>query len=411
MKILVVASGLWHGSISILFHLLDMEKEEVLFKGLLERIGHEESSFVCECRTGTMTRSVTARNCAEGMRIALESLTEPQCAGLKDLSVLAAVGHRVVHGGEYFMDHCLVNDKVLEGIRKCVPLAPLHNPFNLQALETCFRMIPRVPQVAVFDTTFHQRIPDYAHIYALPYEYYEKYGIRRYGFHGPSHQYLMQRAAEMMGKSPASLRLITCHLGNGASVAAIREGRSIDTSMGFTPLEGLVMATRSGDMDPAVIPFLMQQEFFFQREIEGLLNKRSGLLGISGISGSMIELEREMSAGNERARLAVHVFCYRLKKYICSYLGVLGGLDAVVFSAGIGENSSYVRARTLEGLEFLGLRLDGMKNKVCRGESDIAVEKSPARILVIPTREELAIARETIKVLQFEKVKEESGTC
>jgi len=345
------------------------------------------------------------------MRLALECLLEPQCAGLGDLAELAAVGHRVVHGGEFFMDHCLVNDKVIEGIRKCVPLAPLHNPYNLQALETCRRLIPRVPQVAVFDTTFHQRIPDYAHIYALPYEYYEKYGVRRYGFHGPSHQYLSMRAAELMESPVSKLRLVTCHLGNGASVAAIRDGKSVDTSMGFTPLEGLVMATRSGDMDPAVIPFLMQQEFFFQREIEGLLNRKSGLLGISGLTGSMKELEEAMTAGDGRARLAVDVFCYRLKKYICAYLGVLGGLDALVFSAGIGENSSYVRSRTLEGLGFMGIRLDRDKNERCAFESDIAEEGSPIRILVIPTREELAIARETIKVLQFEKVKEESGTC
>jgi acetate kinase len=314
------------------------------------------------------------------------------------MSEIAAVGHRIVHGGEKFHDSVIIDEDVMNAIRDCIDLAPLHNPPNIIGVEACQHIMPGTPMVAVFDTAFHQTIPQYAYLYALPYDMYEKHRIRKYGFHGTSHKYVAQRAADMLGRPLDELKLITCHLGNGASVCAVEYGKSVETSMGFTPLDGLAMGTRSGSVDPAVVKFLMENEKMTPKEIDDYLNKKSGVLGISGISSDFRDLEEAFEEGNERARLAIRIFCYRVKQYIGSYTAVMNGLDAVVFTAGIGENNPLVRGIIMEDLDFLGLRVDPGKNNVRGREMDISAEDAKVRTLVIPTNEELAIARETLKL-------------
>jgi len=309
------------------------------------------------------------------------------------------VGHRIVHGGEKFHDSVIIDDNVMAAIRECIDLAPLHNPPNIIGIEACQHLMPNTPMVAVFDTAFHQTIPQYAYLYALPYEMYEKHGIRKYGFHGTSHKYVAQRAAAMLGRPLEELKLVTCHLGNGASVCAVESGRSVETSMGFTPLDGLAMGTRSGSIDPAVVKFLIENEKMSTKEIDDYLNKKSGVLGISGVSSDFRDLEDAIEAGNERALLAIKIFCYRVKQYIGSYAAVMNGLDAVVFTAGIGENNPLVRGMIMENLDFLGLRIDPEKNKVRGREMDISTSDARVRTLVIPTNEELAIAMETLKLI------------
>lgn len=400
MKILVMMVGFYWGSISVKFDLFDMQDETLVARGVVERIGQVDSLLTFQKETNKLSKKVVVHNCVGGIRLALQTLLDPEDGVLKDSSELGGIGHRVVHGGERFLEHCVIDDKVLDDIRECIPLAPLHNPYNLIGIETSRQLLPDVMHVAVFDTSFHRTIPEKAYIYALPYDLYVKYGVRRYGFHGPSHSFVAERAAVMLGKPLEDIKLITCHLGNGASIAAIDKGRSVDTSMGFTPLEGLVMATRSGDVDPAILLFLMEKEGYFQRDIDNLLNKRSGLLGISAISGNMVDLMKAIEEGNKRAALAVDVFCYRLKKYISAYIGVLGGVDAIVFSAGIGENNSYIRTRALDTLSCFGIALDENINSSARGETDISAPESAVKVLVIPTNEELMIARETQKLLE-----------
>ncbi|MFH0802581.1 MAG: acetate kinase [bacterium] len=392
--------GFYWGSISVKFDLFDMQDETLVARGVVERIGQADSLLTFQKETNKLSKKVVVHNCVGGIRLALQTLLDPEDGVLKDSSELGGIGHRVVHGGERFLEHCVIDDKVLDDIRECIPLAPLHNPYNLIGIETSRQLLPDVMHVAIFDTSFHRTIPEKAYIYALPYDLYVKYGVRRYGFHGPSHRFVAERAAVMLGKPLEDIKLITCHLGNGASIAAIDKGRSVDTSMGFTPLEGLVMATRSGDVDPAILLFLMEKEGYFQRDIDNLLNKRSGLLGISAISGSMVDLMKAIEEGNKRAALAVDVFCYRLKKYISAYIGVLGGVDAIVFSAGIGENNSYIRTKALDTLSCFGIALDENKNSCARGETDISTPESAVKVLVIPTNEELMIARETQKLLE-----------
>jgi len=400
VKILVMMVGFYWGSISVKFDLFDMQDETLVARGVVERIGQVDSLLTFQKETNKLSKKVVVHNCVGGIRLALQTLLDPEDGVLKDSSELGGIGHRVVHGGERFLEHCVIDDKVLDDIRECIPLAPLHNPYNLIGIETSRQLLPDVMHVAVFDTSFHRTIPEKAYIYALPYDLYVKYGVRRYGFHGPSHSFVAERAAVMLGKPLEDIKLITCHLGNGASIAAIDKGRSVDTSMGFTPLEGLVMATRSGDVDPAILLFLMEKEGYFQRDIDNLLNKRSGLLGISAISGNMVDLMKAIEEGNKRAALAVDVFCYRLKKYISAYIGVLGGVDAIVFSAGIGENNSYIRTRALDTLSCFGIALDENINSSARGETDISAPESAVKVLVIPTNEELMIARETQKLLE-----------
>ena len=328
-------------------------------------------------------------------------MVHPEYGVIKSISQIDAVGHRVVHGGEKFSESALINSKVKEAIRECIELAPLHNPPNLLGIEACEKILPGVPQVAVFDTAFHQTMEPVAYIYPIPYEYYEKYRIRRYGFHGTSHYYVSHRAAEILGKPITKLRIITLHLGNGASVTAVKFGKSVDTSMGFTPLEGLAMGTRCGDIDPAIVMFLMEKQNLSLEQINNILNKKSGLLGVSGVSNDLRDVLEAASKGNERAKLAFEIYCYRVKKYIGAYAAAMGGVDAIVFTAGAGENSPEVREKSVEGLEFLGIKIDKDKNNAARGiEKDISTEDARVRTLVIPTNEELVIALETERIVR-----------
>jgi acetate kinase len=320
---------------------------------------------------------------------------------VKDVSEIAAIGHRVVHGGEQFSDSVVIGEDVLKAIKDCVRFAPLHNPLNLMGIEACQKLAPSVPQVAVFDTAFHQTMPDYVYLYAIPYEYYEKHGVRRYGFHGTSHQFVANRAAELVGKPLKDLKMITAHLGNGCSVTAVQHGKSQETSMGLTPLNGLMMGQRCGDIDPALIPFMVEQEKTdADSVVYNVLNKKSGLLGISGLSSDMRDIEKAMAEGNERAAIAHKMFCHRVKKYIGTYAAGMGGLDVLVFTAGIGENSSLVREVTCAGMEYIGLELDKARNESPEREKVISSDKSKVTVMVIPTNEELMIARETRRLVE-----------
>ena len=309
-----------------------------------------------------------------------------------------AVGHRVVHGGEKFADSVLITPAVMEALEECCALAPLHNPPNIQGIEACQAIMPNVPQVAVFDTAFHQTMPKEAYMYALPYEYYEDYGIRRYGFHGTSHKYVAQRCAELMGKHMSDLRIITCHLGNGSSVSAIKGGRSIDTTMGFTPLSGLIMGTRTGDIDPAIVPFLMNKTGMNYDEVDTVMNKKSGVLGISGVSNDFRVIEEAAANGNKRAQLALNMFHYKVRRVIGAFAAVMGGVDAIVFTAGIGENGIGNRDAICNGLEYLGTRIDSERNNIRGKEQEISAEGSRVKIFVIPTNEEIMIARDTQRI-------------
>ncbi len=325
-------------------------------------------------------------------------------------SDIAAVGHRVVHGGEALTESVLIDAAVMEKLRECIELAPLHNPHNIKGIEACRRLLPGVPQVAVFDTAFHHTIPDYAFLYALPHVLYRRYGLRRYGFHGTSHAYVSRRAARFVGQPIESLKIITCHLGNGCSITAVQNGLSVDTSMGFTPVEGLVMGTRTGDLDPSAILHIMGREELTSAEANALLNKHSGLAGISGISSDMREIWEQTERGNERARLALNVFCYRLKKYIAAYAGVLGGLDILVFTGGIGENAYYVREMCLDTLGFLGIEIDLAKNRQpLQGDTAISTAQSAVKVLVIPTNEELVIADDTRRIVEEKETQSTLG--
>lgn len=397
MKVLVVNCG----SSSIKYQLIDMTDESVLAKGLVERIGlagavlnhtpHGKDKIVIDAEIPDHST---------GIQMVLNALVDESYGVIKELKEIAAVGHRVAHGGEKFTDSVLITADVLNELNDCVEMAPLHNPPNLMGINACAKLMPGVPQVAVFDTAFHQTMPKYVYLYGLPYELYEKYGLRRYGFHGTSHKYVAQRAAELMGRHMTDLRIITCHLGNGASIAAVKYGKSLDTSMGFTPLEGLVMGTRSGEIDPAIVPFIMKKERMTPEQVDEYLNKKSGVLGISGISSDFRDIEEAANSGDERAELALDIFAYRVKKYIGSYIVAMGGVDAIVFTAGLGENSPLIRDKICNGLEFLGTRIDLQKNKIRGKAQEISVDNSKVKIFVIPTNEELVIARDTKTICQ-----------
>ena len=318
------------------------------------------------------------------------------------MSEISAVGHRIVHGGEKFKESVIIDEDVINVIRECVELAPLHNPSNIIGIEACKHIMPNVPMVAVFDTAFHQTMPRHAYIYALPYEIYEKYKLRTYGFHGTSHKYVTERAAKMLGKPVDSLKIITCHLGNGASICAVKYGKSIETSMGFTPLQGLCMGTRSGTIDPAVITFLMEKEKMTVKDVSDFLNKKSGVLGISGVSSDFRDIEEAAKNGDDRAKLSLEIFCYRVKRFIGDYAAIMNGVDAVVFTAGIGENNGYVREEILRDMDFLGIKIDLEKNLTKGQEIDISTPDATVKTLVIPTNEELEIARETIRLVKLE---------
>lgn len=396
MKILVINSG----SSSIKYKCFDMPERTVLASGLCEKIGEPTGRLTHEAGG---RKDVTERPFADHAVALAEVLARMTATGgvLEHPGELGGVGHRLVHGGESFSESVRVDDAVIDAVRRNIPLAPLHNPANLLGLEVGRKLLPGVPQVGVFDTAFHQQMPPSAYLYALPYELYEEHRIRRYGFHGTSHAYVARRAAEVLERPAAELRIITCHLGNGASMAAVRGGRSVDTSMGFTPLEGLVMGTRPGDFDPAIVLFLQESLGMSAAEVGTLLNKKSGLLGLTGRTNDMREIEAAAAAGDRRARIAMEVYCHRVKKTIGAYTAVLGQVDALVFTAGVGENSPLVREKCVDGLAALGYAVDRERNAAApRGkEADLTAAGSRSRILVIPTDEEVAIAVETFGIL------------
>ncbi len=401
MKILVLNCG----SSSVKYELIEIEKESVLAKGIVERIGM--SGALSTYQVGKKKPVKTAAEILdhrEAIKLALDALLHPKTGVIKDKKEIVAVGHRVVHGGEKFATSVLVTEEVKEGIADCIELAPLHNPHNLRGIMACEELLPGIPQVAVFDTAFHQTMPRHAYIYGLPYTQYRKYGIRRYGFHGTSHLYVSQRVAHLMDRPLTDLKVITCHLGNGVSIAAIKGGVSIDTSMGFTPLEGLVMGTRCGDIDPAIVLYIMTNEGLSINEVNTMLNFHSGLQGLSGVSSDMYDILEEEKKGNDRARLAIEIFTYHIRKYITSYAGVMGGVDAIVFTAGIGENAPRIRALSCAGLEFLGVVIDKERNeKTIKKEGEISAPNSKVKVYCIPTNEELVIARDTYDVISKTK--------
>ncbi|BBB93237.1 MAG TPA: acetate kinase [Methylomusa anaerophila] len=395
MKILVFNCG----SSSIKYKLFDMADESVLASGLVERIGLEGSVWTHQPRgKDKVVTNTDIKNHSIGIQLVLEALTDTKHGVIASMKEIKAVGHRVLHGGEKFSASVLVSPPVMKAVEECIELGPLHNPANIIGINACGELMPGVPQVTVFDTGFHQTMPQYAYLYAIPYEAYEKYSVRRYGFHGTSHRYVSQRVAELLNESISNLRIITCHLGNGASVAAVKYGECIDTSMGLTPLEGLVMGTRSGDMDPAIIPFLMKKENMTAEQMDNYMNKKSGVLGVSGVSSDFRDVETAANNGNERAELALEMFAYRVRKYIGSYAAAMGGVDVIVFTAGLGENSISMREKICNGLEFLGTSIDPVKNNIRGKEQEINVDGAKVKIFVIPTNEELVIARDTKEI-------------
>ncbi len=391
MKILVVNCG----SSSLKYQLFEMDNEEVLAKGLVERIGIDGSILTHSVNGGKFIKEAPMDNHTDAIKYVIEALLDKEHGVITDMTEINAVGHRVVHGGEKYSESVLINEDVLNVLEDLSKLAPLHNPANIIGIKACQALMPDVPMVGVFDTSFHQTMPKEAYMYAIPYEIYEKYGVRKYGFHGTSHKYVSYKAAEFLGRDIKDMNIVTCHLGNGASLCAVKGGISIDTSMGFTPLEGSVMGTRSGDIDPAVIAFLVQELGKNVDEVLNILNKKSGVLGVSGVSSDFRDIEDAASKGNERAKLALDLYHYRVRKYIGSYAAAMGGLDCIVFTAGIGENGKTTRKEICKGLEFLGVKFDEKLNDV-RGElREINTEDSKVKILIVPTNEELMIARDT----------------
>ena len=392
MNILVINAG----SSSLKYQLLNPETQQVLAKGLCERIGIDgKFTYKPEGKQAVKEADVAMPTHNEAIKAVLDALVDPQNGVIGSMKEIDAVGHRVVHGGEKFAKSVLITDEVMAAIEECNPLAPLHNPANIIGIKACQVLMPGTPMVAVFDTAFHQTMPPVAYTYALPYEYYEKDKVRRYGFHGTSHKYVTQRAAAMLGKPIEELKLVSCHLGNGSSVTAVDGGKSVDTSMGFTPLAGLPMGTRTGDIDAGILEYLMGKYNMDIKEMLNIMNKKSGVLGVSGVSSDFRDLEAAGKEGNTRAALAVEVFEYGVKKLIGSYAAAMGGVDAVIFTAGVGENGGNNRASIVSGLEFMGIKIAPEKNKVRGEEIDISAEGATVRTLVIPTNEELMIAIDT----------------
>ncbi len=395
MKVLVVNCG----SSSIKYQLIDMQTEELMAKGYLEKIGLPDS-FLTHTVNGEKHKiEQKIDNHEEGIKLVLEQLTHPEYGVIKDLNEIDAVGHRVLHGGEKLSDSVLIDDDVIEVIRECIPLGPLHNPAQLKGIEACKAVMKGVPMVAVFDTAFHQTLPKMAYLYALPYEYYEKYGIRKYGFHGTSHRFVSKRVAELMNKPIEDLKIITCHLGQGASLCAVKGGKSVDTSMGFTPLAGVPMGTRCGDIDPSIVTFLMKKENLSPDEMDNIMNKKSGKLGVSGISSDDRDVEAAIKEGNERAKLAIDTFAYQVIGYIGRFAAQMDGVDVITFAGGVGENGIEVRKQICDSLSFLGVKIDEEKNN-CRGkEVEITTPDSKVKVFVVPTNEELTIARDTMEIV------------
>lgn len=398
MKILVLNCG----SSSLKYQLIDMSNEEVLCVGLVERIGIEGSILKQEKDgvEGKLIVEQPMKDHQDAIKLVLDAVVDPQYGGVKDIKEVEAVGHRVVHGGEKFAGSVLITDEVKAALEECIDLAPLHNPANIMGIEACEAILPGVPMVGVFDTAFHQTMPKSSYLYGLPHELYTKYGVRRYGFHGTSHRYVSQRAAAMLGKNIEDCKIITCHLGNGASIAAVDGGKSVDTSMGFTPLEGLIMGTRCGDIDSAILPFLMEKEGLDAKGLSDLMNKKSGVYGMTGISSDFRDIEDAAANNNELAQVALEAYAKKVKKYIGSYAAEMNGVDAVVFTAGVGENGIGMRADIMANMDFLGMKLDEEANKVRGKERVISTEDSKVKILLIPTNEELMIARDTLELVK-----------
>jgi len=398
MKVLVINAG----SSSLKYQLIDMDTHGVVAKGLCERIGIDGSKLT---HKNTAQKSETVfekpmKDHSDAISMVIDALVSPECGVIKSMDEIGAVGHRVVHGAETFADSCVIDDKVMDALRACVPLAPLHNPANIIGIEACAKLMPNTKQVGVFDTAFHQTMPEEAYMYALPYEMYKEHRIRKYGFHGTSHKFVSAEAAKFLGKPAEELKIITCHLGNGSSVSAVKNGKCVDTSMGFTPLDGVVMGTRCGSIDPAVVTYLVNNCGMTASEVDSLMNKKSGVLGVSGVSSDFRDLSAAADNGDKRAELALKMFAYSVKKLIGAYAAAMGGVDAVVFTGGIGENDGANRKAITEGLEFMGIAVDDAKNGI-RGEiADISKDGAAAKVLVIPTNEELMIALDTERLLK-----------
>lgn len=396
MKVLVLNCG----SSSIKYKLFDMDHKAVIAQGGIEKIGLSDSFLKLTLPNGE--KKILGKNIPEhtvGVEFILNTLVSPEYGAIKSLDEINAVGHRMVHGGEKFSESVLLTKEVLDAFTACNDLAPLHNPANLKGVRAIEAILPNVPQIGVFDTAFHQTMPDYAYMYAVPYELYEKYGVRRYGFHGTSHRYVSKRVCEFLGIQPEGTKIITCHIGNGGSISAIKDGKCVDTSMGLTPLEGLMMGTRSGDIDGGAVTFIMEKEHLDAAGISNLLNKKSGVLGIFGKSSDMRDLENAVAAGDPKAVLAENMYFYRIKKYIGAYAAALGGVDVIVFTGGVGENQASARWGACSGLEFMGVKLDAEKNKVRGEEAVISTDDSKVKVVVIPTDEELMIASDTMAIL------------
>ncbi|MCI6275753.1 MAG: acetate kinase [Clostridium sp.] len=397
MKVLVINCG----SSSLKYQLIDMSNEKSLAQGLVERIGIEGSILTqkVEGRDKYIVET-PMKDHKDAIKLVLGALVDENNGVIKDMSEISAVGHRVVHGGEKYAESVLITEKVMKELDECAKLAPLHNPPNIIGIEACQGLMPNTPMVAVFDTAFHQTMPEEAYIYALPYELYEKHAIRKYGFHGTSHKYVSRVAAETMGKNIEDLKIVTCHLGNGASLCAVKNGKSVETSMGFTPLAGLVMGTRCGDIDPAIATYLETDLGMSAKEVNNLMNKQSGVYGISGVSSDFRDIEGAAEEGNKRAQLALDVFHHRVREFIGAYAAAMGGVDCVVFTAGLGENAKETREEICKGLDFLGFKIDPVKNNVRGKVAEISTDDSRVKVYVIPTNEELMIARDTMSLVK-----------
>lgn len=396
MKILVLNSG----SSSLKYQLIDMTNEEVIAKGNFERIGQENSFLTHKVGEEKHLLECPVKNHEEAIKVVLEQFTNEEYGVIKDLSEIDAVGHRMVHGGEKFASSVVITDEVIEKVKECSVLAPLHNPAGILGIEACRRLMPNTPMAGVFDTAFHQTMPKEHYIYPIPYEYYEKYGIRKYGFHGTSHRFVSERAAELMGGQRDDLKIVTCHLGQGASLAAIKGGKCLDTSMGLTPLAGIPMGTRCGDIDPAIVKYLMDTENLSISEVDTILNKKSGAFGVSGVSPDFRDIEIEADKGNERAKLALDNYNYLVAQYVGRYAVTLQGIDAIVFTAGIGENAGSTRKGICDNLAFMGVKIDDEKNSTRGQEIEISTPDSKIKVFVIPTNEELVIARDTMNLVK-----------
>ncbi len=400
MKVLVINAG----SSSIKYQLIDMTNEQLLAKGQCDRIGIEGGNFKqSNYKDVVYKKDVQIANHGEGIKLIVDALTDKEHGVIDSMSEIKAVGHRVVHGGEKFSGSVIINDEIIETLKECSDLSPLHNPANLTGIKACTEIIGNVPQVAVFDTGFHQTMPDFSYLYAIPYEYYEKYKLRRYGFHGTSHRYVTMRAAAMLGKNPEEINIVTCHLGNGSSITAVKGGKSFDTTMGVTPLDGLMMGTRSGSIDPAIIPFLMEKEGLTAKEVDTMLNKKSGILGVTQVTSDNRDIEQGAREGNKRYQLVESMLCHQITKYVGGYAAAMGGVDAIVFTGGIGENNPQYRSRVGANLKFMGVDVDEEINKKAfrtSDEFDISTADASVRMLVIPTNEELMIARDTYALVK-----------